>query len=273
MLIYTAVSCDAVVLSELSDYPSKIEPLSLLELDELNKMYQSENDDHICSTLNEYGFTGFSRVLFPNDINPCLSKEVVRVELTNSDSLVTVAKEVLVQNKIYTNVSEISALTVFEVTPLAGCTICEGPDVNSVPIEWKISFSSQELGGINVSGSEISVFIDANGVNRIWGNWYPDFQAPGLINVGYIEAQRLLIGWEFDMNSFTGENEMFVVTDEHITEIPALEFLPFENEGFLELRKTWKVFISHPNEEFDGWFANVDVIDGLLLEINALPSN
>lgn len=273
MLFYTAVSCDAVVLNELSDYPNKIEPLGLLELDELNKTYQSENNNYICSTLNEFGFTGFSRVLFPNDINPCLSKEVVRVELNNSDSLVIVAKEALLQNKLYTNVADTSILTVSEVTPLPGCTICEGPDVNSVPIEWKISFSTQQLGGINVRESEISVFIDANGVNRIWGNWYPDFQAPGLINIGYIEAQRLLIGWEFNMSSFTGENETFVVTEEHITEIPVLEFLPFKNEGFLELRKTWKVFISYPGEEFDGWVANVDVIDGLLLEIEAQSSN
>lgn len=273
ILFFSTISCDGLVLSELPEYPSKIEPLGLVELDQLNKTYQSENNDHMCSTLNEYGFTGFSRILFPNDENPCLSKEVVRVEISNSDSLIQVAKEILLKNQVYTNVSDTSSLELLEVTALPGCTICEGPDVNSVPIEWKITFFDQEMNGVTIRDSEITVFIDADGVNRIWGNWYPEFEAPGLINIGYIEAQRLLVGWEFDMTNYTGRDELFIVNNEHTKEQPVLEFSSYINDGILELRKTWKVFISYPDEEFDGWVAYVDVIDGLLLEIETSSSN
>lgn len=269
-MFFIAIQCDALEVADFSDYPSKIDPLSQEELIALNQKYQVENGSHICSTLNEYGLTGFSRVLFPNDENPCLTREVVRIELDYSDSLLIKAKQALLKNQEYTFVSDSSDLEITEVIPLYGCTICEGPDENSVPLEYKISFGIQKFGNTEVKNSEITVFIDSLGVNRIWGNWYPEFSSPSFINIGYVEAQQILEGWEIDMLPYTGENETYIVSIENVEETPVFEFMPFINEGVLELRKTWRVTITYEGDSFVGWYANVDVIDGQLLTVEPI---
>ncbi len=236
----------------------------------LNARYHAENEDYICSTLNEFGYSGFSRVLFPNDINPCLNREEVRVELSNSDTLVSVAKRALLKNQEFTLVSDTTELVVDEITPLYGCTICEGPDINSVPIEYKISFMPQSYDGVEVNNSKITVFVDSIGVNRIWGNWFPEFEVPGLINIGYLEAQNMLLDWEINMEPYTGVDSIFTVQPKHLQEQPEFEFYPFVKEGVLELRKTWRVNIQFDDNTFEGWYANIDVIDGLFLAIEAV---
>lgn len=252
------------------EYPMRIEALELEELQLLNERYQNENDDRLCSTLNEYGLTGFSRVLFPNDVNPCLEREIIRIELLNPDSLTAEAKKALLKNKEFTFVSDTSRLVVKEIIPLYGCTICEGPDINSVELEWKITFANQRLTNSEIEGTEITVFIDALGVNRIWGNWYPDFSSGGLINVGFLEAKNIMLDWEIDMESYTGEKEIFIIGEEHLTEDPIFEYLAYRNEGSLELRRTWRVPISHPDNTFQGWNANIDVYEGLLLSVKPI---
>jgi len=267
LITYFAASCDVLEVADFTNYPVKIEPLELEELVALNETYKVENAGHICSTLNEYGYTGFSRVLFPNDENPCLSREIVRKEIFYSDYLITKSKSSLLKNKIYTNVMDTSALEVIDIVPLYGCIICEGPEENSVPLEYKISFGIQKIDKSEVRDTELTVFIDSVGVNRIWGNWYPDFQSPGLINVGYLEAQKIMIGWQIDMLLLTGEDIVFEVMEANLEETPIFEYIPFINDQILELRKTWKVPISYTDDSFDGWYANVDVIDGLLLSV------
>ena len=254
------------------EYPAKIESLSLSDLEKLNRKYHQENNDKYCSTLNEYGFTGFSRVLFPGDVNPCLSKTPVRIELTNTDTLITAVKRDLLKNSRYTSVVDTSLLDIEELLPLYGCTICEGPNTNSVPIEWKITFKPQVKDGTEIRNTRISVFIDAQGVNRIWGNWYPEFRVPGLINYGYAYAKETLVGRRIQLNQFIGIKGIFTIAEEHLTERPEYEFLPFESEGTLELRKTWKVIINYPGDELEGWVANVDVFDGELLQIELIET-
>lgn len=270
MIVFVAITCDVLEVAEFPDYPVKIEPLDQEELIALNQKYAQENSGHICSTLNEFGFTGFSRILFPNDENPCLTRQIVRSELEYNDSLLVIAKSSLLKNTAYTNVSDTSALEVVEIVPLYGCTICEGPEENSVPLEYKISFGVQKFGVTEVRDSELTVFVDSIGVNRIWGNWYPEFKSPDFINVGYLEAQKIMIGWEIDMRPLTGEDFTFVVEQEHLNENPIFEYLPFINEETLELRRTWKVSISYKDDTFEGWYANIDVIDGLLLSVEPI---
>ncbi len=270
ILIFIAISCEVLEVADFPEYPVKIEAKELRELEELNARYQSENDDHICSTLNEFGYTGFSRVLFPENENPCLEREIVRVQLNEVDTLIDLAKESLLKNQEFTLVSDTNALEIKEVVPLYGCTICEGPGINSVPIEYKITFDEQKIGNTSIRNSNITVFVDSVGVNRIWGNWFPEFTSPGLINVGYLEAQRMLIGWEINMQPLTGEDEVFTINSEHLVNEPEFEFYPYINNGVLELRRTWNVEVLYPKESFVGWNANIDVFDGLLLAIEPI---
>lgn len=202
--------------SVIPDYPITISPLGLLELDELNRTYHERNQQKICSTLNEYGYTGFSRILFPNDLNPCAGRVPVAVELANPDPHLEEAIFAIGYNKAFTNVSDVNKLELSEALPLYGCTICEGPETNSVPIEWKFTFAPQKFNGVEVSGSEITVFVDANGVNRIWGNWFEEFYAPSLLEVGYLEAEQRLIDTQIDLFPVIGIDSVHTVTASEI---------------------------------------------------------
>lgn len=262
-----------IEVSDVPIYPKRIEQLDFADLQKLNTRYHEENNGYLCSTLNEYGFTGFSRVLFPGNQNPCLNKEVVRIELTNADSLVTLAKKSLLKNKEFTQVGDTTGLELSEVLNLYGCTICEGPDVNSVPIELKITFAPQKIQDTEVSDSEITVFVDARGVNRIWGNWYPDFEVNGLLNIGYNTAKSKLVGLKLDLNKGTEGSEIFTVSEENLKGKPVFQFVPLEKDGVLELRKAWKVFIEYPDTEYIGWFAFVDIMDGSILRVSDIIKN
>lgn len=256
--------------SVIPDYPIKVQPLGLLELDELNTLYHQKNEDKLCSTLNEFGYTGFSRVLFPNNINPCSGRIPQAVELPNHEAHLQKAKEAILFNNDFTNVLEINNLLLKEALPLYGCTICEGPETNSVPLEWKFTFAPQVFDGMEVSGSEITVFVDVDGVNRIWGNWYEDFYAPDLIDVGYIQAEASVVGLSVDMNEVAGIDSVFVIKQEDVGNARTFEILPTLNESNeLELRKTWKVPITFLHTDIDGLVANVDAVDSQLLRIVA----
>lgn len=267
------MACNLLTVDEsLSDYPTVFSSIGLSDLEQMNDEYQADNNGHICSTLNRYGFTGYSEVLFEDGVSPCLSRDIVRVEMDNTDTLVTAAKESLLKNSSYTGVVDTSQLIPTELLPLYGCTICDGPDVNSVPIEWKITFSDQKVDTVQVVGTEIVVFIDALGVNRIWGNWYADFKKPGFVIYGYEEVQQNMVGWQIDMRSYTGEEAIYTVREQDVTNRPKRVYLPYENEdkGQLEIRICWAVPIQYDGDDFDGWMAYVDIQEGFLVDLKAL---
>ena len=270
IVVALTAACALVSLEEdgLGVYPTQLSPLDITTLQQRNQEYQEFNDNRLCSTLNEFGFTGFSRVLFPNDVNPCLTREVVRVELTQNDTLVSYAKQVLLDNQIYTGVFDTTALEVTESIPLFGCTICEGPDINNVIIEWKVSFAPQNIDTLALEGTDISVLIDAEGANRILGNWYPDFFNPERPNVDFIQARTSLIGFNVEFEEDDVQFQ-FEVADEDLSVEEEVSLRTIMREGNLEFRRGWIVRIAHPQREGAGWEAFVDVIDGQLLSMEA----
>ena len=272
--LFVAISCTVASFTLIPDYPITYQRLHLLELEQLNDEYFVANEGKICSTLNEFGFTGFSRILFPDNVNPCTNKPVIRVELTQPDTLVQKAKAALLANANFTNVTDTTDLQLLGRVPLYGCTVCEGPNINSVPIEWKFTFDSQRFGAQQVYNTEITVFVDDLGVNRIWGNWYPDYYAPDLIEIGYLEAKETVKANKIYLSQFTGEDSVLVVTDELITEVPDFIIVPFENEqGDLELRKSWNIVVNYSSGIVKKLYAHVDVFDGRLLQIVSSADN
>ena len=273
LLFFSIIRCDVIETSDIPDYPVTIEPLQLLALDDLNREYHRLNNNALCSTLNEYGFTGFSRILFPNDINPCAGRIPDKIELADPAPLIKLAKQKVVDNARFTNVEDSTALKVKELVPLYGCTICEGPETNSVPLEWKIIFENQRYQSMEVADTEIIVFVDSKGVNRIWGNWYTGIYAPGLLDVGYLEAQRTVEGNEIALFDITGQDSMLTVTSDMVGQPNNFEIIPFKNKTeALELRKAWIVPISFINQQYDGINAYVDAVDGTILEYRAVEA-
>jgi len=254
-------------------YPTKITPYEMDELIALNDEYQSENEN-ICSTLNRYGLTGFSDILFEGESSPCIGREPVRIELTEPDTLLSLAVETVVKNGKYTGVSEPDDLSLLEMEPLRGCIICEGPDIDSKVIEWKFVFDAQQINGLEVYDSSITVIVDAKGVNRIWGNWYSEPYIPARANylpdeiVENIDGQT--IRWE-------EENEVYEHTIEadQITLPEEKTIIPFENEesDLLELRAGWKIEIQDEEVPFGGWVVIGDKIDGRILKVDKLEKS
>jgi hypothetical protein len=266
------LSCNLLTVdNKASDYPTFFPVYEFSELQKITFEYQQANDNHICSTLNKFGFTGYSEIFFEDGESPCAGREIVREEISDFDTLVTAAKTVLLKNQDYTGVTDTSELEVTDLLPISGCTICEGPDYNNVPIELKITFAGQRVDSIQVIGTSITVFVDAEGVNRIWGNWYEDFEIPAFVNFGYEEVQAGLVGWQIDMRSYTGEEVIYRVEQQDVDIKPARVYLPYENESGMELtvRSCWAVPVDYSGNNFEGWIAYVDIEEGFLVDLKA----
>jgi hypothetical protein len=274
-LISTVVACNLITADDDgSDYPTSYSVIEYSRLQEMNTEYQEFNNDRICSTLNQFGFTGFSDILFGEEGNPCEreNREVIRIPMNNSDTLESAAKRVLLKNVEYTGVNDTSGLHLIEMIPLAGCINCGRPDEYSENIEWKLTFDDQRIDSVLVEGTEITVVLDALGVNRIWGNWYSDFKIPDFVNYGYLEVQEGIIGWEIDMRRYTGTEDIYTIGSGDVTQKPVKVYLPNvnENNSKLEIRVCWKVDINYNGQEdFDGWFAYIDIQEGSLIKLVA----
>ncbi|WP_142453672.1 hypothetical protein [Gracilimonas mengyeensis] len=264
------ISCDLLVLDEDTEYPTRIPALKLGELESLNQEYHALNDSTLCSTLNEFGYTGYSTVLFGEEGNPCdrQNREVVRIEMSELDTLESAAKKALWKNRDFTGVQDTTALELTAIIPLPGCTQnCGGPDENSVNIEWKLTFAEQVVDSAKVIGTEIIVVMDARGVNRIWGNWYPEFNVPEFINYGYQDVQEGMVGWEIDMRSFTGEEKIYTIKEEDVGTEPEMVHLPIISDTDTELRTCWAVSVRYGAQDFAGWYAFIDIEEGFLVKL------
>ena len=266
-VILFVTNCDLSPLEDTELYPASIPELGMDELVSMNMEFQAKNDGKICSTLNEYGLTGFSRVLFINDTNPCLDRTEVKIEIQYSENLLNQAKVALSTNQEYTNVVDPQSLSLKESFPLYGCTICEGPNINSVPLQWRFSFENQVKDGTEVLETEISVYVDANGVNRIWGNWYHIYE-PKFIEVGYIYAQELFLGKSLTYEDSSGVLVQHKIIANDFGKPPYLKFLPIKKEGMLELRKCWVVELMI--DSILKWKGMVDVQTGEILQIETI---
>ncbi len=268
LLIFTG--CDEFNLEDPFIYPTGIDKLSMEELLELNEAFQEKNPN-ICSTLNEYGLTGFSTVLFEGRASPCLDRETVRVELTRPDTLLDLARKTLVENQDYTGISSAGQLELKEMEPLKGCIVCEGPNIDSRDIEWKFVFAGQKINGIVVYGSTITVVADGNGINRIWGNWYDSPYIPARPNY---RAEEIV-------ETISGQTIVWEEADatwHHTIEADSLQLpdsksiIPFENEdeGRLELRSGWEIRVPAQDVPFGGWIVIGDMIDGRILKVDKI---
>jgi len=271
IILISFYGCDVFNINEDAPiYPSQLNKLEMEELVELNDKFQSENDN-ICSTLNEYGLTGYSSVLFEGETSPCHDREPVRIELTEPDTLLPIAKETLVLNSEYTGVSTIEDLVLLEMEPLLGCINCEDQNNDSQIIEWKFVFDNQRLNGLEVYDSSITVFMDAYGVNRIWGNWYKQPNVPARANFLPEEIADILDGqtltWTED-----GEEYRYTITKDSLSLPDEKTIIPYENteNNKLELRAGWKMEIVNESIPFGGWIILADKIDGRILKVDKL---
>lgn len=269
ILLLFAAGCDVYNLDENAPaYPSQLNKLEMGELIELNEKFQSDNEN-ICSTLNEYGLTGYSTVLFDGESSPCTDRERVPIELTEPDTLLPVAVETLVSNSEFTGVSGEDDPVLIEMVPLRGCINCEDPDSDTQIIEWKFIFDNQRMMGLEVYDTSITVYVDANGVNRIWGNWFGQPVIPARANFLPDEIAENLDGQTLNWSE-NGEEYRQTITADALILPDEKTIIPFENEesNKLELRVGWKIEVPNEDTPFGGWIILVDSIDGRILIVD-----
>lgn len=271
--LFLISACDMLTISdEALEYPTVYSRIELGELQSLNEDYHELNNGRLCSTLNEYGFTGFSEILFENGQNPCerVNRDVIRIEMTNTDTLLSAAKRVLYKNREFTGIQDTNSLRLRSMSPQPGCINCGRPDEYSANIEWSLTFENQYTDSAKVLGTEITVFLDALGVNRIWGNWYADFKTPDFVNFGYVDVQQEMIGMEIDLLQYTGVDTTYSVKSQDLQEIPLKVHYPIEknNGEELEIRTCWAIPINYGlDETFPGWTAYVDIEEGVIVDL------
>ncbi|MFO7799056.1 hypothetical protein [Rhodohalobacter sp.] len=264
-------ACDVFNIDEDAPvYPSQLSKLELGELIALNEKFQSQNNN-ICSTLNEYGLTGYSTVLFDGEAGPCLDREPVQIELAEPDTLLSIASEALISNSEFTGVSAVEDLVLLEMEPLRGCISCDDQSSEGKIIEWKFVFENQKINGLEVYDSSITVFVDANGVNRIWGNWFEQPIIPLRASFLPEEIADNLEGQTLKWNE-NGEEYQQTITADQLKLPEEKIIIPFENEenNKLELRVGWKIEVPSENTPFGGWVIIGDIINGRILEVDKL---
>ncbi|MFP8488849.1 hypothetical protein ACKGJO_07080 [Gracilimonas sp. Q87] len=266
-------ACDMLTISDAAlEYPTVYSKMELGELQALNEDYQELNNGRLCSTLNEYGFTGYSEILFIDGKNPCarVNRDVVRIEMTNTDTLLSAAKRVLYRNRQFTGIEDTNRLKLSSMNPQPGCINCGQFDEYSANIEWSLTFEKQFIDSAEVIGTEITVFLDALGVNRIWGNWYADFKTPDYINFGYVDVQQEMVGMEIDLLPYTGVDTTYSLQAEDLQGIPGKIHYPVErnNGEELEIRTCWAIPVSYGiDDTFPGWVAYVDIEEGIVVDL------
>lgn len=264
-------ACDVFNIDEDAPvYPSQLSKLELGELIALNEKFQSQNNN-ICSTLNEYGLTGYSTVLFDGEAGPCLDREPVQIELAEPDTLLSIASEALISNSEFTGVSAVEDLVLLEMEPLRGCISCDDQSSEGKIIEWKFVFDNQKINGLEVYDSSVTVFVDANGVNRIWGNWFEQPIIPLRASFLPEEIADNLEGQTLKWNE-NGEEYQQTITADQLKLPEEKIIIPFENEenNKLELRVGWKIEVPSENTPFGGWVIIGDIINGRILEVDKL---
>lgn len=272
-VLFSATACDMLTISDDAlEYPTVYSKMELGELQSLNEEYHELNNGRLCSTLNEYGFTGFSEVLFIDGQNPCerSNRDVIRIEMTNTDTLLSAAKRVLYKNRDFTGVQDTTQLRLKSMLPQPGCINCGRPDEYSANIEWSLTFENQLIDSAEVLGTEVTVFLDALGVNRIWGNWYADFKIPDFINFGYVDVKEEMVGMEIDLLDFTGMDTTYTIQAQDMQEIPPKVHYPMErkNSDELEIRTCWAIPIAYRlDETFPGWIAYIDIEEGIMVDL------
>ena len=137
-------------------YPTTLYPRTAEELDSLKAEYGMNHTQHFCSKLDEYGFPFWNTDCFKNNMN--------FTPIINMDSVVIIAKNIIVQNNKFTNVCDTSLLVTYNSD-------------NSLSY-WIVNFDCQFFENMRVLNTAISVLGDDNGVFMLSGNWYNDIIIP-----------------------------------------------------------------------------------------------
>lgn len=192
LMLWLFSACDVFTLEEGIIYPSVYQQLDIEKVQSLNEEFWALNNNKICSTLNEFGFTGHSEVLFKNAVDPCSEMALVHVAMNEPDTLDAFVQHVLLKNTKFTGVVDEGRLSLRVIEPHKVLPINEVQEIESEVVEWRLVYENQSEKSVNIPSTEIEVIVNANGVTRILGNYYPEVYVPLVPNVDVEKAQEIV---------------------------------------------------------------------------------
>ena len=222
-------------------YPRAYPILSQRELDSIISDFRSQNSGDICATFTEYGTIGGMESCGPNGA-------LVQPDSAGS---ITLAKEFLVRNSLFTGVTDSNELVITRLRWMHN---------NNGLLE--INFGPQYVGGLEIFNSGFRVYVNINGVSAIADSWFTGVIIPDSDHISAKQAEQELVGYEITYWDMTGEPRSFRVQMDMIVEGTEKYIVKYFREDRFELRVAWRVRIG-----FSGWWVFVDTTTGKVLEV------
>jgi hypothetical protein len=214
--------------SSASTYPTTLRALPKAQLEGRIAQYHRNNDHEICSRLNEFGLTIGEG---------CLSPERIPDDALGRKDAVDMAKQALVRNEQYTNVSAEAKLRLKEAVPLDNAGKPEGA-------EWQVRFKEQRIEGKRVHDTRIIVWLTASGVYRIGGHWYQNVTFPD-DPISRPKALESALGYQITYSGWGGRDTL-TVSEEHLpsSDEVNVSVLPDREGETVKLRVIWELSLS-----------------------------
>ncbi|MBA7604682.1 MAG: hypothetical protein GH143_06630 [Calditrichaeota bacterium] len=236
-------------------YPSIYCSLPYDKLQEAKAEYQRINEYQVCSPLDQYGWPDGS-------LTACLSREIIRQEITDEDRMITMSKELLLKNSKFTGVTDTLDLVLLDSRGLIGCVKCDGSEGDIVHIGWRIIFADQVYQGLEVYNTLFYLWMDTEKVYRISGHWYPEIYIPEIDQISPEKTRECLIGTEIVWLSLTGDRQVYTVTSESFVGDAEKIIVSVRDEDSVELRVTCRFGIEYFLSGFPSWYIYVDTSTG-----------
>lgn len=247
------VGCGVHSLDANGVYPTTIFPLPAAELQKLKHEYVTLNNFPPCMSLNAYGLPEWSL---------CSDRQILRKQIADAEKMHGMAKAFLLKNRKFTNVTDTTSIVFQQSDGLRGCVRCDGSAGDIVYIGWRAVLGNQVYSGLEVKNTTIFVWMDAEKVHNMAGNWFRDIHVPEQDRVSGEQARNSLIGKEITWSDFGGQQRVFVVTEDAVGNASRRVIIPYEKDQKIELRVTWEISISEGL-----WYAYIDTSTGEAVRI------
>jgi hypothetical protein len=250
--------CDIHSVDSSDTYPTTISPLPPAELQKLMEEYRAQNNFQPCMILNNYGFAEWSS---------CPEREILRVQLTEADAarMHHLARSFLLKNKKFTGVTDTSTIVVRQSGGMSGCLRCDGSEGDIVFIGWRVVLANQVYRSLEVKDTGIFVWMDAEEITNVAGNWFRYIYIPEQDKVDVETARHSLVGMKIRWSDFGGREQIFTVTEQSIGEAARKVILTHKNNQSIELRVAWEISISDRL-----WHVYVDTTTGETVRVEQL---
>ena len=250
-LICFLISCSDTTSSsednqdEKHQYATILTPIPSDSLNILQAEFDSLNNNRIVTILNQYGLTGSEDRYHPWELN-----------IISENQALHLAKEALLLNSKFTNVSDSSAL------------FLRGTNKFDEGNRWKIVFEAQVYNSYKVVYSEINVWVHGGETYRIAGFWFSSINIPLVDNISPDVAKESIVGEQITYYSSSGTPVIFTVAEESIIDSTEKVIFPYKNNDNLELRVVWKIGIKLDEfDDFNAWDLYLDTSTGEIVAI------